>query len=373
METLLATFRIRCPAADVERRAEEVAREQTTELPAGGVLVPGLEEAVVGRVAAIRSMEDLLHEFDVELPGVTQDGSPSQLLNMLFGNVSMHPDISLQDARIPDWLVDRFPGPRFGIEGVRRVTGVGRRAMTCTALKPQGLSAKQLSSLCARFAEAGIDLIKDDHGLADQSCAPFEQRVRVCQQAIDRAAERSGRRSVYAPNLSGSPRTVMNQLELALKLGCRAVMCAPMLLGMPLLADLARAAGSAVLIAHPSFSGAGRIAPELLLGRLMRLMGADAVIFPHAGCRFGSWSEETCWRLASRLREPWLDVRASLPVPAGGVDADRASELVRFYGSDVMLLVGGSLYLAGDVLGERAADFVRSVTVTSGARGAGED
>jgi ribulose-bisphosphate carboxylase large chain len=367
MESLLATFRIRCPVEDVERRAEEVAREQTTELPAGGVVVPGLEESVVGRVVAVRSVGELLHEFDVALPGITQDGSPSQLLNMLFGNVSMHPDISLHDAGIPDWLVARFPGPRFGIEGMRRVTGVGRRALTCTALKPQGLSVEQLASLCGKFAEAGIDVIKDDHGLADQSSAPFEERVRACQQAVDRAAERSGRYSVYAPNLSGSPRTVMSQLELALKLGCRAVMCAPMLLGMPLLADLARAAEGTVLLAHPSFSGAGRVAPELLLGRLMRLMGADAVIFPHAGCRFGSWSEETCRLLASRLREPWLDMRASLPVPAGGVDAERATELIGFYGADVMLLVGGSLYLAGGALDGRAADFVRSVALACGA------
>ena len=39
--------------------------------------------------------------------------------------------------------------------------------------------------------------------------------------------------------------------------------------------------------AHPTLAGAARIAPPLLFGKLFRLLGADAVVFPNHGGRFG--------------------------------------------------------------------------------------
>ena len=74
--------------------------------------------------------------------------------------------------------------------------------LTCSALKPQGLPAAALADLARRFAQGGIDYIKDDHGLADQAYSPFAQRVEVVAAAL-RSAERDGRRARYVPSLSG--------------------------------------------------------------------------------------------------------------------------------------------------------------------------
>jgi ribulose-bisphosphate carboxylase large chain len=255
-------------------------------------------------------------------------------------------------------MLDVFRGPRFGIAGVRDITGVHGRPLTCTALKPQGSSAETLAELCETFALAGIDVIKDDHGIADQRYAPFAERVRRCQSAIVRARERTGKNVQYAPSLVGTPRQIAEQAHFARDSGVRIALVAPMLAGMPAFAELAQTADLAML-AHPSFGGL-RMSPVLLFGKLFRLLGADAVIYPNYGGRF-AYSAEICGALADALRAPWGSLAPAMPVPAGGMPVERTDEMVAFYGKETMLLIGGSLLSAGNALPERSRSFVAAV------------
>ena len=113
-------------------------------------------------------------------------------------------------------------------------------------------------------------------------------------------------------------------------------------------------------MAHPAFGGAARIAPPLLLGKLFRLFGADATIFPNHGGRF-SYSRATCLAIADAARRPWSEVKPTLPVPAGGMTVERVPEMLEGYGADTMLLIGGGLLVARDRLLERAREFVAAV------------
>jgi ribulose-bisphosphate carboxylase large chain len=137
-------------------------------------------------------------------------------------------------------------------------------------------------------------------------------------------------------------------------------MMAPMLLGMPLLHELRTNLLEIPVLAHPSFAGSTRIKTATLLGKIFRLYGADAVIFANYGGRF-SYPAEVCGDIADKLRAEWLGITTSFPVPAGGMDADRAEELVHFFGNDSILLVGGSLLEAGPELLQKSKRFVESV------------
>jgi ribulose-bisphosphate carboxylase large chain len=79
------------------------------------------------------------------------------------------------------------------------------------------------------------------------------------------------------------------------------------------------------------------------------------VIFPTYGGRFG-YSPATCHELAA-------NARPALAVPAGGITLNRVTELLDFYGSDTMLLIGGNLLLAGDRITEESAAFARAVAL----------
>src|SRR5262249_52855012 len=98
----------------------------------------------------------------------------------------------------------------------------------------------------------------------------------------------------------------------------------------------------------------------LLFGKLFRMLGADAVVYPNYGGRFG-YSPETCRALARAALADWHALKPCVPVPAGGMTPGRGAGMLDFYGGDTMLLIGGGLLAAGDRLVEKTATFVAGV------------
>ena len=358
MDRILATYRITASESESKVRAEALAAEQSVEMPVTAIDDPRVLTDILAQVKAIRPHAG---DFEVVLAIATETtgGEASQLANMLFGNCSLQPEVELIDVELPQGYEKTFPGPRFGIDGIRKLAGVTGRALTCTALKPQGTPVEKLAQLARTFALAGIDVIKDDHGIANQSYGPFAERVPAVQKAITAANRETGGRTLYAPTFSGGPRALGEQTRIAKDSGVQMALVAPMLVGLPAFVELQVDLDLPVM-AHPAFAGAGRIAPPLLLGKLFRLLGADATIFPNHGGRF-SYSKATCLAIADAARRPWLGLRPSLPVPAGGMTVERVPEMLAGYGADTMLLIGGGLLSAKGKLLERSREFVTAV------------
>ena len=360
---ILATYRVAAAAGDIEARARALAIEQSVEMPVEAIRDARVLAEVVATVESIRALAPAggegLFEVTLALAAETTGGEASQLANMLFGNCSLQPEVELVDARFPPGYAAAFPGPALGIAGLRERVGARGRALTCSALKPQGSSVEHLARLAGTFARAGIDVVKDDHGLANPPSSPFAQRVPAVQRAIDEANRETGGRTVYAPTFSGGSRQLAEQARIARECGVGLALVAPMLVGLPAFVEMRRESGLA-LLAHPAFAGASRVAPALLLGKLFRLLGADATIFPNHGGRF-SYGRDTCLAIAGAAREPWENLRPIVPVPAGGMSVERVPEMIADYGTDTMLLIGGGLLAAGDALPERSREFARKV------------
>ena len=360
MSRLRATYRIRAQSGDIVAVARAIALEQSVEVPAEVVRDEFVAQNIVARVESTRDLGDGTHAAVIQLATATTGYDVAQTVNMLFGNSSLHEHVELIDVEFPDDFLTHFRGPRFGIAGIRELVGVPARSLTCAALKPQGLPVERLAELCFTLASAGIDIIKDDHGLADQPYSPFAARVAACIRAVERAASATGHRAVYAPSVVGSPRKVDEQVRIAFNEGVKMLLLAPALLGMPAFAELVAERIDVPVLAHPAYGGAARVAPPLLLGKLFRLLGADAVIFPSFGGRF-AYSPQTCREITHACRAPWSHLSPILPVPAGGLSVERVPEVLRFYGNDVMLLIGGSLLAAAERLPERTRAFVELV------------
>jgi ribulose-bisphosphate carboxylase large chain len=357
MSWITATYRIRAPRAELDGIAHALALEQSVEVAAEIVTDPFVAENIMGRVTRIVPAADGIHTVALQLAVATTGCDVAQTINMLFGNSSLHAHVELVDVEFPPEFLARFAGPRFGIAGLRQRLGIPDRPLTCAALKPQGMPSAALATLCYTLAASGIDVVKDDHGLADQAYSPFAERVAACQHAIELARRDTGARCIYAPSLVGSPRALAAQARIARDEGAGAVLLAPALIGMPAFAEFVAVDCNVPVLAHPAYGGAARVAPPLLLGRIFRWLGADAVIFPHFGGRF-AYTPDECAGIAANSRCDWGGYRRTLPVPAGGLSVERVAEIVRFYGTDVMLLIGGSLLAAGDRLPEQARAFV---------------
>jgi ribulose-bisphosphate carboxylase large chain len=358
MQRIHATYLVDAAGAEIEARARALAVEQSVEMPLEAIDDPRVLSEVAASVESIRPRAGRF-EVVLGIAPATTGHEASQLMNMLFGNCSLQPEVQLVDVAFPAGYERAFAGPRFGIDGIREMTRVHGRPLTCTALKPQGSTVEHLARLAGTFARAGIDVIKDDHGLANQAETPFEARVPAVQRAIHEANRATGGCTIYAPTFSGSPRALQAQARIARECGVKMALAAPMLLGIPAFIEM-QAALDFPVMAHPAFGGATRIAPPLLLGTLFRLFGADATIFPNHGGRF-SYSRATCMAIAEAARRPWHGLRPALPVPAGGMTVERVAEMVEGYGDDTMLLIGGGLLTARERLLERAREFVAAV------------
>lgn len=333
----------------IEAHAKDICLEETVEIP-GDCVPPAIWDAgIVGQVEAITPCAAPSRAFDVKISyraDIANHSIPN-LLNIIFGNISIRRGIKIIDIRLTPDQLRAFGGPRFGIGGLRAALGVHGRPLAATAIKPLGLSVQELARLAAGYALGGLDVIKDDHGLMDQPFHPFTERVARLQEAIGNANAKTGRRTLYFPMIAGRFDQIEAQMEFAAAQGCAGALIAPMLIGPDTGFHLARKYGLAVMT-HPSFTGTHfhdpehGMTPAMLLGRLFRVFGADISVFPNAGGRF-TFSEQECLDLAIAMQEPLGDVKPGFPSPAGGMTIEKIDSMVAAFGHDAVFLIGGAL------------------------------
>ncbi len=335
--------------------ADDICVEQTVEFPADLLPHGAIREDLVGRVEELTPAQEGRFEARISYAVETAGNELPQLLNVIFGNTSLKGGVRVEHLELDDKTAGAFPGPCHGRSGLRRALGVESRPMLCTALKPMGLSPAELAELAHAFALGGVDLIKDDHGLADQPFCPFEERVRRCADAVAEANLKTGGGTRYIPNLSFPAHSIRARAALAREAGAGGIMLAPGLVGWDMMRFIAGLEGSSLpVLAHPALLGSFMIsprqgiAPRVLFGQLMRLCGADAVIFPHHGGRFPI-TEADCRALVHGTEEPMGRLRPLFPIPAGGINLGRLPDLRRFYGDDVIFLIGGDLHRGNDL------------------------
>ncbi len=338
------------PGVEVKEIARRICLEQTVEVTEELIRDPWIEDHLVGEVLDVRVHGSGSHLVTVGYRGELFPGHAAQFLNVLYGNISLEPGVSVVGLELDPGVA---PGPVHGVQGLRDLLAVPRGPMLATALKPLGLPVQELARLCRDLALGGIDVIKDDHGLGDHPFCRFEERVAACVDAVLEAREETGHHTMYFPSLNLPADRLLDAAQWAAERGADGFLVAPMLVGPDFLRVLADRVGLPIM-AHPGLAGPfftdqrghrGGIAAEVFLGRLLPAMGADMVIFPSFGGRFDV-TEDLCRGIAETLLRAQPDRKPALPVPAGGLDLGRMDQVARVYGADVMFLVGSSL-LAG--------------------------
>ncbi|MGA2449809.1 MAG: RuBisCO large subunit C-terminal-like domain-containing protein [Polyangiaceae bacterium] len=364
-ETFAVDYRIECKASEIDRAARDLALEQTVEFPYD-LLPDAIAATMAGRVLSAERADAKAFHVRVSYPVEATGREFTQFLNVLFGNTSLQPNVRVENIDLAADLLG-VSGPRFGTDGVRRLVGAESRPLVATALKPLGLDVRELASLAHRFALGGIDIIKDDHGVTNQSPAPFRERVKRCAEAVDRANRETGGHSLYVANVSADFDEILERALVARDAGAGGLLLAPGLVGFSALQTIAgRDDLSLPIMSHPALVGGWLASPRagmshrVLLGTLQRLAGADMVIFPHASGRF-SFTLEDCADLVRGLGEPKAGLRPALPVPAGGMALSRISEILGAYGPDTVLLIGGDLFRHGSDLQSTARQFRSAV------------
>lgn len=369
-DRVLATYLIETPHR-VEDAADALAGEQSS---GTFTQVPGETEELRERfLARVERIEELETVEDPSLPGalpaddlgryrraeVTVSWSLENmgtnlptLLSTVSGNLSELRELSglrLLDIELPPAFADAHPGPRFGIQGTRELVGVYDGPVIGTIIKPSvGLSPRQTAELVRDLAEGGIDFIKDDELMANPPHSPLEERVEAVMGVINEVAERTGKKVMYAFNITDELDAMLRHHETVLNAGGTCVMVSVNSVGLVGVSHLRR---HAELPIHGHRNGWGLLTRYPYLGmefaayqKLWRLAGVDHLHVNALQSKFWEPDESVVRSIESCLRPMFADDDRAMPVLSSGQWGGQAPDTYRLTGStDYIYLAGAGI------------------------------
>lgn len=332
-----------------ERSAAKVVRIEpldsvaTPSLPGAGV-PKGADSPVYRRGWATLSWP--LDNMGASLPN---------LLATVAGNLfelKQFSGLKLLDLRLPEAFRERYQGPQFGIQGTRALSGVENLPLVGTIIKPSvGLSPEATADLVRLLAEAGIDFIKDDELQADGPHCPFAERVRAVMEVINRHADRTGKKVMFAFNLTGEIDEMRCRHDMVEKAGGTCIMASLNSVGMPGLVELRR---HSRLPIHAHRNGWGIFSRSPYVGmsyiayqKFWRLAGADHMHVNGLRNKFCE-ADESVIASARECLTPMFAGEGRgcevMPVFSSGQWAGQAEDTYKALGSaDLIFAAGGGI------------------------------
>ena len=357
-------------AYPTEDAASAMAGEQSS---GTFVPVPGETPELKARAAArVERLEEFGEVAAPSLPGAGHEAGPHRrarvtlswplanigpslpnLIATVAGNLfelKQFSGLRLEDIRLPRAFGDAYSGPGFGIAGTRRLTGVEDRPLIGTIIKPSvGFTADETAELTDVLCAAGIDFIKDDELQSDGPNCPFEERVRAVMRVIDHHADRTGKKVMFAFNLTGEVDEMRRRHDLVEELGGTCVMVSLNSVGLAGFTALRR---DCRLPIHAHRNGWGALSRHPMLGfsypawsKFWRIAGADHMHVNGLSNKFCEPDDSVIASARDCLTPIWEDKPCIvMPVFSSGQGVSQPPETFRRLGSaDLIYAAGGGV------------------------------
>jgi ribulose-bisphosphate carboxylase large chain len=272
-------------------------------------------------------------------------------MTMAAGNLfelSYFSGLRLMDVQPPPAFAEVYPGPQFGIEGSRRLAGVYDRPLIGTIIKPSvGLSPEETAELVRTLVGAGLDFVKDDELIASPPYSTLERRVAAVMRVINDHADKTGKKVMYAFNITGEIDQMLRRHDTVLKAGGTCLMVSINSVGLAGVAYLRR---HCQLPIHAHRNGWGALTRSPYLGmsyiayqKFWRLAGVDQMHVNGLRNKFCE-PDESVIASARECLTPMLGGYKVMPVFSSGQWAGQAPDTYRALGSvDLMYLAGGGI------------------------------
>lgn len=360
-EYIIATYLMKAETTDLLMRAGAVAVEQTT-----GTWMPVPDETPevrrnhVGRVIGvfpIPGYEAVAPEGEktsiikIAFPWKNIGQQMPQLLSTVFGNISMTNNLKLLELEFPKSFTTGFSGPKFGIEGLRKLMNIEERPPIMAMIKPcTGIPVDVIKRQFKKLALAGVDIIKDDELIADPVHAPLEDRIIACMEVVEEVYKETGKRVLYFPNITDRQDRMLLKAKRAIELGAEGLMLNVHASGYGSLASLAEDPNINVpLLAHPCYAGAMYLgentgmSSHLIHGKFMRLDGADLVVYNSAYGKVPGVKERYI-RIAQSLQSPFHDLKPTFPSPCAGIHPGMIPVMMKDIGNEMVIGAGAGMH-----------------------------
>lgn len=366
-EAITATYFIETPYAP-EKAAAVLAGEQSS---GTFVAVPGETAELKERFAArVESVEVLKTVNEPAIPGATSKEGKYHLamvkvswnienfgynlpvmVSTLQGNlyeITQFTGLKLMDIELPESFGKQYSGPAFGIEGCRKLTGVNDRPLIGTIIKPSiGLSPEQTAAMVKTLAEAGIDFVKDDELLSSSANSNFNDRVDAVMKVINAHADKTGKKVMYAFNISGEIDEMLQRYEKIINSGGT---CAMVSINSVGLSAAKKICDQKQLAIHAHRNGWGMLTRHPLLGidfkayqKIWRLAGVDQLHVNGIQNKFWENDDSVVASIEACLT-PMYNHKTVLPVVSSGQWGGQAFETWRRTKTvDLLYMAGGGI------------------------------
>ncbi|KMN44016.1 MULTISPECIES: 2,3-diketo-5-methylthiopentyl-1-phosphate enolase [Bacillus] len=364
MSGIIATYLIHDDSHNLERKAEQIAIGLTigswTHLP--HLLQEQLKQHK-GNVIHIEELDEQEHInsylakkvtrgiIKIHYPSLNFSPDLPAILTTTFGKLSLDGEIKLIDLTFSDELKKQFPGPKFGIDGIRNLLQVQDRPLLMSIFK--GMIGRNIGYLKTQLRDqaiGGIDIVKDDEILFENSLTPLTKRIECGKEVLQSVYETYGHKTLYAVNLTGRTYDLKENAKRAVVAGADILLFNVFSYGLDVLQSLVEDDEIPIpIMAHPAVSGAyassklyGFSSP-LLLGKLLRYAGADFSLFPSP---YGSVAleKEEALLITKKLTEEDTFFKQSFPVPSAGIHPGFVPFILRDFGKDVVINAGGGIH-----------------------------
>ncbi|MET3194674.1 2,3-diketo-5-methylthiopentyl-1-phosphate enolase [Bacillus sp. OAE603] len=362
MSGVIATYQVYDKNHHLEKKAESIALGLTvgswTSLPQNDQIQLQKHK---GKVLSIREVEceDNITEYfghrptkgfiEIYYPSLNFSLDIPAILTTVFGKLSLDGEIKLVDLNFTDDILKQFPGPKFGISGIREKIDVYDRPLLMSIFKSViGRDIQYISEELKKQALGGVDLIKDDEILFD-TVTSLTERVTQGKKVLQQVYEKTGHKTLYAVNLTGRTYELKEKAKQAAEAGADVFLLNVFSYGIDVLQSLAEDPSIQIpIMAHPAVSGAFSASPiygidaGLLLGKLLRVAGADFSLFPSP---YGSVAlqKETVLKIAENLTVQ-NGLKETFPVPSAGIHPGLVPSLIQDFGIDQVINAGGGIH-----------------------------
>ena len=358
MKDLIATYYFRTKdGVDASYAANAIREEQTT-----GTWTS--LSTVNDKTAYVHDLDGSVEDL-VELPDggyltricfpheIFEKGNIPQYLSVIAGNLfglGKLEAVRLLDIDLPENLCGC--GPKFGIEGVRRIVGteVSGRPHIGTIIKPKvGLNPKDTAQVAYEAALGGLDLIKDDETLTNQTFCPLFERLEAVMDALDRAKDETGKQVLYAVNVTTGGDRIVELAHKAVSAGANMLMVDVLTAGFSAIQALAEDPAINVPIhVHRTMHGALTRNPHhgiamRPIAKLVRSAGGDQL---HTGSVSGKMGSKAGEVLADNIEitKPLSYLKPVFPVSSGGLHPGKVAAEISKLGTDIILQAGGGIH-----------------------------
>jgi 2,3-diketo-5-methylthiopentyl-1-phosphate enolase len=360
---VIATYLVHDAKGDLHKKAEGIALGLTvgswTDLP---LLEQEQLKAHKGRVIEVTKLDNCekTNQFlgkdvtkgkiKIAYPSLNYSHDLPAILTTVFGKLSLDGEVKLIDLEFTEEVKSSFPGPTFGVSGIREALNVYDRPLLMSIFK--GVIGRDLTYLRDQLKQqvlGGVDLVKDDEILFDNPLTPFEDRILAGKEVLKHVFEETGHRALYAVNLSGRTFELKDKAKRAVELGANVLLFNVFAYGLDVLQSLAEDKEISVpIMAHPAVSGALTasslygFSSSLLLGKLLRLSGADFSLFPSPYGSVALDRDEAIGISENCLNEETY--KQSFPVPSAGIHPGLVPLLIKDFGIDSVINAGGGVH-----------------------------